>query len=732
MRTNLLTILRLMLVGGLAFSGMIVNARSTTISSDATRIKFDGSRNNQGKSVSIESPVSAPCNTLSSTRATIPVTVKVNNSQNIVSAGEVIYAIPTDTEVAGKFSMECYDTMTFGSTINLPQGNYDIVVYISTQTAGSYFFIKENVGVNAAETIEFDLADASNEISFEAKNPNGDFLVQPTLDWNTYDVIDPGNTLWNFAFITVRHKNNEPLTELAFFNYDERWLHYDGSLSETINDMTHIWATPSEAIDFGYIRAGGMPDGLYQIGMYAENKTGIVSNDPTKFKHLDYDFHTSDFDWPKQEYDASQRHFLRNICLWDDIIMASAIKSMSGPDLIHPNDIYFCPTSNEATSKFEMYPIICSAEGMYNYKTYNIFGQPALIDNNGEVCYSILPIDDDGNLDDSATNPENFVKRIPESPHRLQYGNVRWGNTAPSITFKMYRYNSGKIWMPTYFFFGRNGENRGVDKLAKRFVLKRDGELLVEDDDTEFKNIFYNQQGTVKGKYDLEITNDNVTIDGIKAACKYQISFDLNKEDCEAPTLRFLQFVNEATGDVTDRFNHPGDGLIEFTAGDFTCVNDPTGRNSAFTYKPVETVNVEYAPNGTDGFDPLQVEEIPEKFSMPGYGAFYSGSLKGISKESTNKWYDLRITLTDAAGNVQKQLISPAFRIESIEESGIGMSSLNQMDTIYVNGGYIYKNGNIATDIEIYDTLGNRYDNNGLTNGLYIVKNGNGLIKILI
>ena len=55
--------------------------------------------------------------------------------------------------------------------------------------------------------------------------------------------------------------------------------------------------------------------------------------------------------------------------------------------------------------------------------------------------------------------------------------------------------------------------------------------------------------------------------------------------------------------------------------------------------------------------------EDPDLFFMPGFGYFYRGSLADVEANSANGWYDLRITVSDAAGNYLTQTLSPAFAI---------------------------------------------------------------------
>ena len=56
---------------------------------------------------------------------------------------------------------------------------------------------------------------------------------------------------------------------------------------------------------------------------------------------------------------------------------------------------------------------------------------------------------------------------------------------------------------------------------------------------------------------------------------------------------------------------------------------------------------------------------------MPGLGQFYKGSLAAVSGQAYEGWFDLKVQVTDAAGNWQEQVISPAFRIDNLAYSSI-------------------------------------------------------------
>lgn len=164
------------------------------------------------------------------------------------------------------------------------------------------------------------------------------------------------------------------------------------------------------------------------------------------------------------------------------------------------------------------------------------------------------------------------------------------------------------------------------------------------------------------GIWKLTLTDDNVSVDGIAGKNIAKISYDQRLEDGTAPTLQMLTFkTNE--GVVTDRFAKSDEGVLEFAGGDFNFkTND---EHSWFDCQPM-TVKVEYAPYGTNTWNEIAVKEVPELYTAPAFGYFYRGSLSSVKGGSRNGWFDLRLTLTDLAGNMQEQTISPAFKVDAL------------------------------------------------------------------
>ncbi len=97
---------------------------------------------------------------------------------------------------------------------------------------------------------------------------------------------------------------------------------------------------------------------------------------------------------------------------------------------------------------------------------------------------------------------------------------------------------------------------------------------------------------------------------------------------------------------------------------------------------------------------------------MPCFGHFYRGSLAGVTGQALKGWFDLKVKLTDAAGNWQEQVISPAFRID---QPYTGISDINSEN---------------AHEVARYNLAGQRVDAN--SPGVVIVRYSDGTARKMI
>ena len=227
------------------------------------------------------------------------------------------------------------------------------------------------------------------------------------------------------------------------------------------------------------------------------------------------------------------------------------------------------------------------------------------------------------------------------------------------------------------------------------------------------------------GTVDITMTNKNRKIDGLQGQNLATIHYDRDQEDSSAPVLQMLHF-KDREGYITDRFETAEGSLMELFAGDY---NEHLYGEYAlyFDRAKAKNVNVAYAPYGKDNWTDLTLEENPEYYSNL-MGWYYAASLENVTGAAEQGWFDLKIRLEDEAGNWQEQIVSPAFQIKSLVDTGI-----ENME---------HPTWNMEHAEAVYDVVGRRLGSNLSTRqlvnsstcnkGIRIVRKANGDVRKVV
>ena len=137
---------------------------------------------------------------------------------------------------------------------------------------------------------------------------------------------------------------------------------------------------------------------------------------------------------------------------------------------------------------------------------------------------------------------------------------------------------------------------------------------------------------------------------------------------------------------------------------------------------PLNRVDVSYSPYQKDNWATIEVDEIPENYYLPALGFFYTASLEDVTGTAEKGWFDLKIRLEDEAGNWQEQVISPAFQIKSLVDTGISQ--------LTIDNGQLTIPGNE----NVYDLMGRCIGNapSSTDKGIRIVRKANGDFRKVI
>ena len=297
-----------------------------------------------------------------------------------------------------------------------------------------------------------------------------------------------------------------------------------------------------------------------------------------------------------------------------------------------------------------------------------------------------------------------------------------YGSSCPILSLEKLNYDAewGQFFSAYPYYFGRYGEYRETDIMCLEETIKVNGEQIAGSY-SEYEQLQgqWMGEGIPAGVFDITLTNRNVVVDDLDAKNEATIHFDMGADDREAPTLQMLWFKDK-DNKIIDRFAKAEDGTLEFAGGDF---NFHFVSEQSYWYDIAEqTVAVSYSPYNKNEWAALEVEEIPENFFMPGFGYFYRGSLKDVTGAGEKGWFDLKIKLTDMAGNWQEQVISPAFRIDDLVDTGISQ--------LRIDNGQLTIPGNET----VYDVMGRRVADKSskAMKGIQIVRRQNGDVRKVV
>lgn len=643
----------------------------------------------------------------------------------------------------------------------IPKGTYDLYSNFWRIEEGPRFsnIIKELVCIENDTTIVFNPAEANKHVQVSGVNLQGEKWRCPTVkysdDYMSYEILDKGNTddinfhqyiiLKDYGPVNKLSGNlgwNEYVSEDSIVSRDrvvdflindvsERYL-LCASLLMSSNGTTYFVKLTQDGVSNELLTNTADKYILYEenfkptpIGKNINHSPGFSSSD------LFNEVEIGGWNGNLTSYKLNDNETVK--------IYINANKNMTSSNrfniMVYPQ---FVDYEEEITYVWDD----GYSETTTNY--YNYIGLPVFISNEG-IEYINKGHDIYGNFAFQVPEEDGDILEYPGHP-AFSYIDTQktgiYGNSSPINAFMAQNsLNEYFNWKYSYLspcYIGRLGEIRRSDYKTLQMTLKyNDNVVLNNYNQLDSLMMAWAMEKQPYGEIDLTLTNENVDVDGISGYNLTRIIYDQRKEDWTAPTLQMLHFKN-TDGMITDRFEVPQDGILEFCGGDFNFHDE----NNRFYFDCKEqTVAVAYSPYGQDSWTELAVDEIPELYRMPGFGYFYRGSLESVNRESSNGWYDLKVTLTDASGNMQEQTISPAFRIANT--TGVSETLQGTMNLRH-EGGQIYVTGTEKAGLTIYsvdgtcvmkvaDAVSRPVSASDIKPGMYVVKatsaDGNQIVK---
>ncbi len=593
----------------------------------------------------------------------------------------------------------------------IPIGCYDIETeFISNVHESTYIVIHELVDIQSDTTIVIDQSTATNHMEIISKRPDG-VVFDPNIYDDSGQITYQGNIDHGFFMNNIIRKSdfNEIYGGLGLVCYENLYIN---ELSDRFfYENLRIFEDEEQSID-------------YYISYASMNFQFPLENDLADWEYTEETFQPSAIG--KGEHEALGVTIERAYNGLGRSLGASAFTEVTNETV---KNYYNLPKRNDGYSIWFKPMYGHGEELITNYVDYNgnivfsdttveyymIYGAPTIVENGAKSYINNGPIADrradlrlfgfhnEDGLVAEHTYPGNPAFAFTEAEKTSNFG-----SGTPICLFVYNNWNNeSPNWQFTYI--GRYGEVREVDRLKVDLNLSVNGDEVCNGIN-QFNEYLYNPERP-SGEVDITMSNDNVDVDGLPGKNFAQMHIDETKEDKDGPSLTMLWFKN-AEGKITDRFAKSQDGILEFSAGDFNTMYDADV--SAYTWFDCQKPDVEvsYAPYGEKSWNELEVEEVPENFYMPCFGHFYRGSLAGVTGQALKGWFDLKVKLTDAAGNWQEQVISPAFRID---QPYTGISDINSEN---------------AHEVARYNLAGQRVDAN--SPGVVIVRYSDGTARKMI
>lgn len=538
-------------------------------------------------------------------------------------------------------------------TVTVPAGQYDLIFHSLSYVSGpgqNSYVIKEQVDIQ--ENMEMTLApsEAQNYIQTNFVDEEGDNLRPEPWE-------DGVKAIPAFDQQVFFH----PLDISIFVSYGAWFSTTEGEgnlWNFYVNDVSDRY---SFIQSFSAVKHDGVFYAMKDDVINVVSGSLMLGNNPGNYVYHREKFQPS----PMGEAAGNYLHAIKTMASWNGSILGGVqmVDANNEADLDQGTRIYIDNKLDNSPHQLLAAPSL--ADYVQEMGTsLLITGNPIVAEDNGEITYGsgasgmsigsqlsavyglpvVLPF-----------NPK-FTFTKSDNPEIVQ------GDNAPLINVFAANYEWGGKRSEIYAqSIGRYGEVRENDLMAISVEIKYNGDPVYSGDVLGLSNFLWmwSAGNHPDGIFDVTMTSTNSKVHDLPGFSSAHMTYDWTNEDWTAPSVQRLQF-RDISGKVTDRFISPAEGTVRLAAGDFGY----DSFTATFNYQEGSSVEFYYSKYNQDEWTELELTKYPEHFFMPGFGDYYEASLASIQQqENENIWYDVKIISTDAAGNSQTQIVSPAFYI---------------------------------------------------------------------
>lgn len=600
--------------------------------------------------------------------------------------------------------------------LSVPEGTYDVLVRYSpfAYYGRWYYVIKENIQTSGEDTITVDInpEEATNVYKSRTYLPSGNIADLNTYDENWMPV--QGNLLAAFTKSTICKDGKEITSSfnsqnIYFRSGDDNNFSADNDFYVSPTSNRYTFLHTREAVDTLYNE--------YFDRFEFQGGSGVdsLANDPAGYTE-----YAENFKLPKENSDLYYCGFC-TYYIYNNEFISGWVNNGNLPSEQDSPVKAFVSNETGTTPYSEGFKLVVKPlytnimtvkddEGNESMKSYPLYGQTAVVSND-KVEYiadrtktdEILEVAQYGKVDGyDAQNlyPGNDFLYFTNNQKKGDYG-----NSMPIMEMLMYKYTgANKSVKFQTRYLGRFGEERVCDIPFLDTHVTVNGDSINLDD---YGSTYFLPFDSLTNVYDYVVTDTVASVDGMKGKSVMANHFDVSADDYSSPTLRMLQ-LRDADGNVTDRFDNATGAKVDFVAVD---PDELMGDDGTLTwnFKKPSAVEISYAPYGTEDWQSLSAEELPE-YGRSNFGYAYQAALDNVKGNSEDGWFNLKIRLEDETGNYQEQTICPAFKID---------------DTTMIQN---VENLNGMSNNSIYDLNGRKITDassiSHLPQGIYILKNG--------
>lgn len=643
----------------------------------------------------------------------------------------------------------------------VPAGSYALVYAFQKNDEngvkiGDVFVIKENIDITADTTIEINPAEATEHLHFIPVKANGEELVLPEKrfifdeNWNaTEELLSEGNVDFICTTMNPYNKKIGTLIYLQAGCSSTSELFYPTGEYEYSTITTDYWFSPvsDEWLPIMNVAFGADDTNSYCIMTADSINTAEITNNASNYTEFPYPAYQQSYFGQIQEWQPKQ-------IITPDVFTEFDRKSIYTPNysMNHYLDDYgenynkfLFSDNSEPTIKEKLmhmvrimrYDAVASHETdtiwldeenfrLATYESYSAFTYPPFyITSNGirEVQYC-----------------EDCYFYSYDDPSNYNLYDYCWHPWLPTQTDKDYiTYGSTLNYVETFVsgFHNRQGNGLGTYTYIKDFYAGYNSTNTLFGE----WNIMYN--GDVKatheeygwfpdegawaidkmnlpaGEFTLNYKTPLEMVEGLEGYTTLSATIDQKNSESIAPAIRYLTMVT-TDGMFTNRFATPEEAILRIVGGDFDW--DDASNLPCNSEADVVVEVSPYALNDWQIID-MEIQDVEAPVNM---GSAYQGSLASLTTGSESGWFDLKVSMGDAAGNTMTQTISPAFKIDSLN-TGIAPAISNATDIRMMGNTIIAPAGS-----RIMTLAGTPSSGRDLAPGIYIVVTPSATRKIII